>query len=84
MSDPLDALLAQLPDGPMKLALRAQEPAFAEELLLSYLSSDATAQRDIEAFFTSDGPEKVEACRQEIVREDDGTPTAEDLGRWLS
>jgi hypothetical protein len=83
VSEPLEALLAQIPDGPMKDALRAQEPDFAEEMLLAYLEGDEAEQADIRAFFDSNGPAKVEECKQEILRDEDGTPTARDLEGWV-
>lgn len=84
MSDALESLFSQIPDGPMKDALRAQEPDFAEECLLAYLQGDEATQADIVAFFDSGGPEMVENVKQEIQRDEDGTPTARDLEGWLS
>jgi hypothetical protein len=83
VSDALEALLAQIPDGPMKDALRAEEPDFAEEVLLDYLKADADSQADIRAFFDCGGPAMVERARQEITRDEDGTPTAKDLAEWV-
>lgn len=84
MNDALEALFSQIPDGPMKDALRAQDEAFAEECLLAYFDGDAATRADIVAFFDSGGPEMVENVKQELKRDEDGTPTARDLDAWLS
>lgn len=84
MTDALEALFAQLPDGAMKDALRAQDEDFAEEMLLAYFAGDEATQADIRAFFDSDGPAKVERVKQEIKRSEDGTPTADDLNGWAT
>lgn len=83
MSEALERLLAQLPDGPMKDALRAQDDDFAEEMLLDYFDATDAEKRDIRAFFLSDGPVVIEEHHQEIQRDEDGTPTARDLEKWL-
>jgi hypothetical protein len=83
VSEALERLLAQIPDGPMKDALRAQDEDFAEEMLLDYLAADEPTQADIRAFFDSGGPRMVEEAKQEILRDEDGTPTARDLEGWV-
>lgn len=82
--DALEALFAQLPDGPMKDAMRAQDPDFAEEMLLDYIQGDEATQADIRAFLDSGGPKKVKAVLDEMQKVEDGTPTARDLEGWLS
>jgi len=79
MDQAAEALLAQLPEGPMKAALRAQPADFAEEMLLAYFATDAAGQADIEAFFASDG-ERV--ARETVLEVEEGVPTSDDLAEW--
>lgn len=65
-------LFDKIPDGPMKDALRDQDPAFAEEMAQRWLDGDEATRADIEAFFESDGPRMVHEAK---LKHEDGTPT---------
>ena len=61
-------------------ALAGKRPEFQEEMAKAYLEADEDTQADILAFFESGGPEII---RQLVLRDQDGTPTANDLEKLL-
>ena len=75
----LEELLLAIPE-PMRSALHEQEPEFARECALDYLTAEPDGQADMLAFFESDGPKKVDQAKQ---KHEHGTPTSADLEEWL-
>lgn len=72
---------ADFSDLPPKMqeALKSQTPEFAQECAQSYREADEESKADIAAFFESEGPKKVHDLKK---RDEDGTPTSDDLEGW--
>ena len=55
-------------------------PEIANEIAQHYLESNAEDQAGMMSFIECDGPRKI---RELAVKHHDGTPTSEDLKRWV-
>ena len=75
----LEDLYSQIPSEAMKVWLRSLPPEEAEAECLRHLSLSEKERKNVEAFFDSQGPERM----QKILEELDDTPSVEDLESWF-